>query len=361
MLGEVDGAAGALHGEPSPVAVTRDAIDAQEWDAFVRRAPGGTFFHLSGWKETLERTFGLRAHTVVARREERIVGVLPLFELRAPLMTARLLSIPFAVEGGVCADDDEARSALDRAALDLARQRGIDEVELRDGFEAPGFRLREGRYFRFGRPLHPSDEANLAATPAKRRYMVRLGERNGLEWRVDTADLPAFYDLYARTARHFGTPVFPVRFFQNLLGRLPGDVALLTVRLADTPVASALLLFFRDTVTPYYVGSRRDFFRYAVNDFLYWQAMRYAQRRGACWFDFGRSKLGTGAYAFKCHWGCTPAPLRYRVHADSGAPSERSTTDPNLQWLLRAWQRLPLSVTKLLGPSVVARYGAFYT
>src|SRR5262249_33174461 len=184
----------------------------------------------------------------------------------------------------------------------------------------------------------------------------------GLTAQVDPADLAVFHDLYARTARHFGTPVFPRRFLRALLERFPDETALLTVRLGSTPVAGTLAFLYGDTVSPYYAGSRREFFRYAINDYMYWELMRYASARGARQFDFGRSKLGTGVFAFKQLWGFEPQHLRHRVAAlDGGAPLERSSGDRRLAQLQRAWRHLPLPVTKLLGPYFVARYGAYYT
>jgi hypothetical protein len=137
---------------------------------------------------------------------------------------------------------------------------------------------------------------------------------------------------------------------------------MLTVRHAGVPAAAALMLLFGDTACPYYVGSRREFFRYAVNDFLYWELMRDARQRGARVFDFGRSKVGTGAHLFKCLWGFQPEPLRYRVHAlGTGVVPERSSGDARLRQLQTIWQHLPLPLTKVLGPFFVSRYGVYYT
>ncbi len=315
-----------------------------------------------GWKEALERTFAFTSHYLIARRSGEIVGVLPLCELHAPFMDRCLLSLPFAVEAGVCGADDEARRALDAAALELARSRGARYMELRDGRDVPGFRIRAGLYYRFRQPLYDRDEDNFAALPSKRRNMIRRGQRSELECRVDRADLAAFYDLHARTMRHFGTPVFPARFFRSLLEQLPQESALVTVRRQGVPVAAALVFIFGGVVCPYYAGSRRDFFRYAVSDFMFWEVMRYGRQRGARIFDFGRSKKGTGAYEFKRLWGFEPEPLRYRRYqCDGGMIVERSAAGDGVHWLQRAWRHLPLPLTKLLGPFFLARYGAYYT
>lgn len=342
--------------------VSRYAGERAAWDAFVRRAADGTFFHLIGWKEVLEDVFGLRAHYLVARRGAEIAGVLPLFELRAPLMERCLLSVPFAVDGGVCGADRDAQDALDAAALALGRDRCARYIELRDGRDAPGFGVRDGRYARFRRQLQPDDAAEWAALPPKRRNMLRHAARHQLTADAETRDAATFHDLYAHTARRFGTPVFPARFFRTLLDRFPEETTVLIVRRGSIAVAGALLLRFGDVAFPYYAGSRREFFRYASNDFLYWELMRFARRCGARTFDFGRSKVGTGVYTYKHLWGFEAEPVRYRVRAlDASAVPTRSSADAGLSGLQTVWRHLPLPLTKLLGPFFVSRYGPYYT
>jgi FemAB-related protein (PEP-CTERM system-associated) len=333
-----------------------------EWDEFVERCPHATFFHLFGWRDVLQQAFGFRPHYLAARQAGRLVGVLPLCEVPTGLRGRCLLSLPFAIEAGVCATDDAARRALDDAALALSAACGASFLELRDGLEPDGFRLRDGVYYRFRRPLLPTDEENFAAIPRKQRRMVRVGQGSGLVAHSDAADLDAFYDLYARNLRRLGTPVFPREYFRRLLQTFPDRCALLTVRAETRPVAAVLSFYFRDTIMPYYAGSRREAFRQAANDFMYWELMRYARRRGARQFDFGRSKPGTGPFAFKRHWGFEPEALRYRVHArESGAAAERSIDDRGVRLLRWGWQHLPLACTKLLGPALLRRFGASYT
>jgi hypothetical protein len=156
--------------------------------------------------------------------------------------------------------------------------------------------------------------------------------------------------------------VFALRFLRHILEEFGEDAAVLTVWRHDVALAGALLLFFADVARPYYVGARRDLFHYATTDFLYWETMRYATRRGARFFDFGRSKRGTGAYDFKRWWGFEPRPLRYRVQAcNGGSAPQRSTAQGRVRLLRSVWRRLPLPLTKILGPPLVARWGAYFT
>jgi FemAB-related protein (PEP-CTERM system-associated) len=345
------------HIDIQPYAGNRD-----EWDSFVRATPGGTFFHQIGWKEVMEGVFGFAAHYLEARQGATLTGVLPLFEIRSPLGGSALLSLPFAVEGGICASTVPAQRALEAAACQLARDRRARQLELRDGLEAEGFHAREGTYFGFRRAIFATDEENMAAIRRKQRRMIRVGQQSGLISRVGMEDLDAFHDLYARSVRQLGTPVFSRRYFRQLAETFGDRCLLLTVWKDTVPVAGVLSFVFGDRILPYYAGSRREYFRYAVNDFMYWELMRRARESGLREFDFGRSKKGTGAFDFKCHWGFEPQPLRYRVYLPNGGRlRERTASSSNVQLLRQAWSRLPLGVTKLVGPFFIRRFGAYYT
>src|SRR2546429_5293838 len=109
--------------------ITELRTETAEWDAFVRASGEGSPFQLVAWKRAVERTFGLRAHYLMAREGDRLVGVLPLFEARELFGRRALISVPYAVYGGVCATSDAALTALVEAAPALWRQRGAASME----------------------------------------------------------------------------------------------------------------------------------------------------------------------------------------------------------------------------------------
>jgi hypothetical protein len=93
-----------------------------------------------------------------------------------------------------------------------------------------------------------------------------------------------------------------------------------------------------------------------VNDFMYWELMCHVANAGYRVFDFGRSREGTGPYHFKRHWGFEPQPMPYQyVLLDGAAMPNLSPSNPKMEIAVAAWRRLPLPVTKLLGP-LLTRY-----
>jgi hypothetical protein len=86
--------------------------------------------------------------------------------------------------------------------------------------------------------------------------------------------------------------------------------------------------------------------------------MRRACEKGTRIYDFGRSKVDTGPYRYKKHWGFEPKPLPYAYKlVRSQAVPNLSPTNPKYSLMIRAWQRLPLSITQLIGPPLAKYLG----
>jgi FemAB-related protein (PEP-CTERM system-associated) len=327
--------------------------ETTEWDAFVRTADEGTPFHLTPWKRAVEQAFGLRAHYLMARRGRTIEGVLPLFEVRGLMGGRALVSVPYAVYGGICALTMAARHALIEAAIELARRRGAAYIELRQKRDQGLGLPTKSRYVTFARTIAKTDEENLEAIPRKQRRMTRQGLKFGLRAEIGREHIDEFYEIYAHSLHNLGSPVFPRALVAGVHEAFDKESQLLTVWKDDRMVAGVVTLFYEDQVLPYYGGAYRDAFAYAVNDFMYWELMRYSAARGYRVFDFGRSREGTGPYDFKRHWGFEPVPLPYQYVMMHGQPlPDLSPSNPKFELAQRTWKRLPLAVTKVLGPRI---------
>jgi len=328
--------------------------DAPAWDEFVRAHPNGSPFHLTAWKTAIEATFGYRPLYRLAVDAGRIGAVLPLFLARNLRLRRFLVSSPFAVYGGLLAVDEPARQAVKEHLVELAPALGADYLELRNAHagQALGF-SPVTRYVTFHQAIQPDEEALLATIPRKTRRMVRKALDHGLQGRVATC-LEPFLTLYADSVRRLGTPCFPRRHFVNLQRAFGEALQIREVLAGDRVVAGVMSFLFRDQVLPYYGASDPRFHELAPNNFMYFDLMRTAAAAGARLFDFGRSKKDTGAFEFKSHWGMQVHELPYEMLlAGGGAPPDFTPKNPRLQWALRAWQRVPLPLARLIGPALI--------
>jgi FemAB-related protein (PEP-CTERM system-associated) len=334
------------------------AGDEQRWDQFVRTHASGTFFHLSGWKRVIERSFGHRTYYLIAERGPVVSGVLPLTHVKSVLFGSSLISNAFSVCGGPIAEDPETQRELEAEAVRLMETTAAPVLELRD-FSASraDWPSKKGLYASFRRPLDSSADCNLKSIPRKQRAMIRKGMRNKLKSEIDNG-IERLYRVYAESVHSLGTPVFSQSYFRNLREEFSSCSDIVTVTADGQAVASVLNFYFRDEVLPFYGGGVGAARALAANDFMYWEVMRRACERGYRNFDFGRSKIGTGAFAFKHNWGFEPTPLVYQFRLSPGTPiPDLNPLNPKLAMFIAAWKRLPLSVATRLGPSIVRGIG----
>jgi FemAB-related protein (PEP-CTERM system-associated) len=330
----------------------------ERWDAFVHSCPDAGFFHLSGWKRVIEQSFGHTCHYLYAESGGTVCGVLPLVHLNSRLFGSALVSNAFCVYGGPAAADGAAAAALDQAALDLAGRLGVEHLEYRlRAPRHPDWDCNAELYVTFRKALDPDPEKNLLAVPRKQRAMVRKGIKRNLRSEIaPTVDV--FYRLYAESVRNLGTPVFSKRYFRTLAEVFGELCETLVVRDGEVPVAGVMSFHFRGEVLPYYGGGSAAARELAANDFMYWEVMRRACERGCGVFDFGRSKLGTGSYAFKKHWGFEPEPLHYEYKLlRRDERPDINPLSPKYRLYVAAWKRLPLALANLIGPWIAKDLG----
>jgi hypothetical protein len=83
---------------------------------------------------------------------------------------------------------------------------------------------------------------------------------------------------------------------------------------------------------------------------MYWSLLERAVHRGQAMFDFGRSSPDSNTYRFKKQWGARPAGTHWQYWLGRGNAGEMRPGNPRYQRLIRVWQHLPVTVTRLLGP-----------
>jgi FemAB-related protein (PEP-CTERM system-associated) len=347
--------------------------DRNRWDQYVLKHPHGTFFHLTGWKHTIEKTFGHKSFYLIAEESivhypssneqisqfshaEKIVGILPLFSIKSLIFGNSLVSIPFAAYGGILADNNEIALELLDKAKEITRELKLDYLELRH-LKAPQLQLPiKNLYYTFRREIYPDIGENMKSIPRKSRRMIRLGEKNNLKYIFGQENfLRAFYDIFARSYHYLGTPIFPEKFLRQLMKEFQNQCNVLIINNSKGKnIAGVMSFFYKKELLPFYAGSLFKYRNLAPNDFMYWQLMKYGCENGYSIFDFGRSKINTGSFDFKRHWGFEPEPLFYQffLNCIKEIPNI-SPMNPRYRKSIYIWQKLPFWSTKLIGPKIV--------
>jgi FemAB-related protein (PEP-CTERM system-associated) len=306
----------------------------------------------------MERAFGHRTYYLIAERGPAVAGVLPLTHVKSLIFGSSLISNAFGVHGGPIAEDSETLCKLETEAIRLMDSMAVPVLELRD-FSAhrADWPSRRDLYASFRQVLAPTVEDNLKSVPRKQRAMIRKGMRNKLKSEIDPG-VERLYPILAESFRNLGTPIFSESYFRLLREEFSTCSDIVTITSDGRAVASVLNFYFRDEVLPFYGGGVRAARALAANDFMYWEVMRRACERGYRNFDFGRSKVGTGPYAFKRNWGFQPTPIEYQFRLSPGTSMpDLNPLNPRFRMFIAVWKRLPLAFTTRLGPSIVRGIG----
>lgn len=327
--------------------------DLEGWDDLVLQCPGGTVFHRRGWLESACRRFGHLERSLVAiDGRDELVGVLPLAECRSLMGARAWISVPYAVYGGAVARTPELERALHAAAGERAKEARVGRLELRCR-EDPGLDWRPSALHEgFHRELPREVEEVLAGMPKKARADVRRARReHGLTLEEGRWYLPDLVRLFQRNKQDLGTPALPLGWFEDLLASCGDETFVHVVRHGADVLAAVMSFGYRGELHAYYSGTTADADRaYKASSFLYCALQEWAIERGYRRFDFGRSRVDSGAHAFKRRQGFEPAALGYRflLVRDQGLPT-LNPSNPRTERIQRTWSQLPRDLATPLG------------
>lgn len=344
----------AILTRPSLSVFARGEDIVAPWTEAVEGFAGARLAHAPEWLTVIHRTYGHDPLYLSAEGDGGRRAVLPAFIVRRPVGGTVVSSMPFLDGGGPCGATELA-DALVARLLDEARHRGADAVELRCARRLAVDAEPVEHKVNLTLPL-PADAGLLwARLDGSVRNQVRKAEKAGLSVTLGGAEqLDAFYAIFAARMRELGSPVHSRRLFTAAFEAFGARARTAVVRLGGMPVGGLVALAFKDVLTVPWASCASAYRRLCPNMLLYWEIIRAAGEGGFRTFDFGRSTRGSGTYRFKRQWGAEEEPLFwYTIPTSAGAGRAAAAAGrPGSTFLARSWRRLPLSITRTLGPQI---------
>lgn len=310
------------------------------------------------WLTALHTGLGHSPYLVVGSDDQtgELRGFLPLSFVQSALFGRYLVSLPYLNSGGVQVTSEPVSTALIDAAVDLADRLNVRYLELRHEVESSHPRLTHSRTSKVHMRLElpEATEVLWAKLNAKVRNQVRKAETHALTVHWGAHDLlDDFYRVFVRNMRDLGTPSYAKRLFQSILTEFPNTAEICVVRNDRAAIAAAMLVHERGTTQVPTASSLRSHNFTNANMLMYWRLLCRAIERRSAAFDFGRSTLESGTYRFKKQWGAQPFPSVWQYYTRQGDVDERRPENPRYRRAIAIWRRLPVALTRLLGPPIV--------
>lgn len=388
---------------------TIEPVDAPAWDEYVYNHPKAILYHMSGWKNVIDKTYGHKTYYLMAIRdpdgsqltdhrqqvpvknydlstitnEPKVIGILPLVHLKHFFFGNSLISIPFFDIGGILAGDEKTEKALLSEVIKLGQELKVESIELRHieplswlnesskledqnsnsshmSYDLSALScVTKSHKVRMLLNLPESSEILMKSFKAKLRSQIKKPLKEGLKSKVGGIELlDDFYRVFSINMRDLGSPVHSKELMQIVLEEFPKESRIVIVYKDDQPIACSLIIGFKDTLENPWASALRQFSRLSPNMLLYWTMLEYACDNGLKYFDFGRSSPDEGTYKFKEQWGTIPTVLHWHYIALDGQPIiEEMSEKSKFEKAIYFWQKIPIPITKIIGPMIRKHIG----
>ena len=317
-----------------------------------RNRPG--LAHSPKWFHVIRDVYGHEPLYLSAEDRTGATAILPSFIVRRPLGGTVIASMPYLDSGGPCGTSPSLAAALVECLIEEGRKLSARSIELRSAEPIPIGVPAKTHKVSMTLEL-PSNAGTLWQRADKTvRNQVRKAEREGITIEAGGANhLAAFYDVFAARMRDLGSPVHARRFLGAAVDAFGPRARIVLARRGGLTIGGLIALRFKDRVTVPWAACLERYFPLCPNMLLYWDTLRAACAEGVRSFDFGRSTRGSGTYRFKRQWGAAEEQLYwYTIPLRPESRESRGAVARGGDFAAMAWRRLPLAITRQLGPHI---------
>ncbi|MFW5804134.1 MAG: GNAT family N-acetyltransferase [bacterium] len=326
-----------------------DIIDQEStglYRTFVDEHSLSTIFHTLDWHSVLRQSFKIEPRYYFLKGDTgEIKGVLPLFKVKKLNLKNYLVSLPFSNYGGYLISEN------------------VKEQDMQEKLQTLNYPV-ELKLFNLEKNSNTSPTVTFLIDlkqgisnfwneqKSKTRQNIRKAEKRGFIFLTEGNYLKEFLLTYAENMKRMGTPQYPESFFKNMYSIIGDNCQTWAIKHKGSIIGVSIMLFYKKTAYNYLTMTKPEFTKSKPNDYLIWKTIEKSAELGYTTYDFGRSTKNTGAYNYKLKWKAKPVDLEYKILYQNKTVS---TKVPQPGILSKIWSKLPLSVTRALGP-IIRKY-----
>lgn len=270
-----------------------EKLKCGDWQEYAANHTEATIYHTPAWSRILKTVFGFKCHHLFAVNADRIVGFLPLYT-----RTCRVLdSSPLRDRGGLLADSYQIEDLLLQYAREKVEKLGCRYSIIKQLKELHHYNFEHNGYgecyylIRSLIGLPNNEDIYWKKLNSKVKGKIRQARKHSLSFEVasDPNSFMEFYEMFWRNRRKLGVPSYSAKFFAKIAEEfIPQKLARLffVVRRKER-LAGMIVFTYRDTVIDAYSASKTERLQLRPNDYLKWQAIRWAIENQYKFFDLG--------------------------------------------------------------------------
>ena len=335
--------------------ITRD--QANQWEAYVEQNPT-IAWQSYYWYDVLKRHYPVDFYPLAAMDNNRICGILPLYGVKSFRGGLKLISVPYAVGGGIVADGPDAEKALLDAAIDLYQRLKADRIvfkQYKHKLEAD--LITDDNFYNRELDLTVGADKLWSGLAEKNKHYIENNRKESIELDYPSSTVKQFHRLLLLHHRNSGIPCVSIKWIEDLIAFKLYAIALL--KLDGRIVAATLVKEHKQTVSFPFTCLPDDSDRSLSFGYqLYWQLIRKFSQEGKAIFHSGRIPKTDETYAYRLGWGGRQQGYYYQYYPNMGGGKTefKKKASRKRQLVSMLWKRLPLSIANLVGPTIVRQF-----
>jgi len=154
-----------------------------------------------------------------------------------------------------------------------------------------------------------SEEILKKIVKQKCRNQIRYAYKHNLKKEI-SPDLEKFYPLYLTTMNRLGAKPKPLKYFRQLIKSFRNKLCIIFAKKENRVIGANLFIIQNDYLLLMFNVSDKRYWKYCVNNFLYWETILDGLKKGVKKFDFGiNAKRDSTQIHFKQGFGARPYPI----------------------------------------------------
>lgn len=330
------------------------------WDDLVLSNRNYSFFHSSSWARAIKDTYHFRPLYFTLIDAGAIKVLVPIMEIKNPLLPKKGVSLPFTDMSDPIIDDTVDRKIVFDEIEAYGKNAGWKYLEIKGDAHFD----EDVPFTQFwGHTLDITDNEDdiYRGFANGTKGNIKKSLREGMEVTINgsSESIDAFYSLQSITRKRHGLPPQPRSFFEqvkkSVLSTGNGFVALASFK--GKIVAGAVFFHFGTKAVYKYAASDVAYQNLRANNLVLWEAIRWFSARKYTSLSLGRTEPDNdGLRYFKNGWGTTEQIVKYyKYDVLKNTYSRENVKVPGMYTAI--FKKMPSPILNAVG-SIMYRYVA---
>lgn len=276
----------------------------EKWNRLVDDHPAATPYHTRAWARVIQETFYFEEKSIVCVDDTGVLrALLPLWKVNRK----ELINAPWRDKADILALDDKSWHAISSYLASLNYDLVLKDWSANTQLE--NFRLTN-YWVNSELDLSQGIDAIWKEVNKNLGRNLRKAEKCGIIIKQELAEISSsdFYELFKKTRKRLGVPIFPFRLFKNMWNYMGEQTMRVYMAYLDNRPICGFIVFDTPSTSLYAYGASDFLFQETrVNDLIMWKAIEDSLKQGKKIFDFGCDAPDNfNLMRFKKKWGAVP-------------------------------------------------------